>query len=383
MLLMPLFKRVVVVSSISILLLLSACGGNYSPNAETETGEGNNPSGIQLVVPVQPTVVWKDTNKTTQMILQFSVKDGEGRPISADKFDVQMNINNQSVDVESLINQSSVDLEVNLYFGMVLDASNSMTLHNPPAFEPMKVAARDSYQEVLDLWSGRPGDVKFSAIWFDSLINQAVYSPANTSDWRPIDILSIPKPVEGSFTKLYAAVDQMAVHMKSEFDNGVMNGPRDQYVMLVFSDGADNYSWVDNSDLSSQVLTTDVGASYEQFGVMPVSLASAKQRIESHPRLTTHVIGLGSAIKADELLQLATAGHGVFLSNPSSENVAALFQQVMKEFTTLQTQGLEVPLQPALDEYKISLVVTNSDTGDTDYYDFYVRVGDESAVLVE
>jgi hypothetical protein len=58
---------------------------------------------------------------------------------------------------------------------VVLDASFSMTQHNQPAFEPMKTAASDSYQHVLDLWSTRPGTVKFSLIWFDEVMNQSMY----------------------------------------------------------------------------------------------------------------------------------------------------------------------------------------------------------------
>jgi hypothetical protein len=178
----------------------------------------------------------------------------------------------------------------------------------------------------------------------------------------------------------------MAKKMKAEYDGGLFKGARDQYVMLVFSDGADNYSWFDNS--SPQVLkTTTNGASFYQFGTAgPVSkkpadaMQSAIDAITSHPRLTTHVIGLGSDIKSSELQQLATAGHGVFQSNPSSEKVAELFQRVMKEFTTLQTRLATVPLAPG--EYKISLVVTNKATGESGRYDFKILAGGPDAKVI-
>lgn len=361
--------------------LLAGCGGEYNPDAAGTPGNSNVKTGLQLSVPVQPTVAWKPSNSTTQMIMQFSVRDGSGTPLAANEFDVQIRVNDGPPDTESLLSQSAEDLKVNLYFGMVLDASYSMTQHTPPAFVPMKNAARDSYQQVLDLWKDRPGDVKFSMNWFDGVINQSQDVPSAMRYWQPDDILAIPTPQPGAFTKLYSAVEVMAKNMKSEYDKGVFNGVRDQYVMLVFSDGEDNYSWVDNSvSKPSQPLITDTGASYSQFGTLPTTLAAAKQSIANHPRLTTHVIGLGSAINKDELQQIATAGHGVFQSNPSSENVAELFQSVMKEFTTLQTRGAEIPLSPG--DYKITLVVTNKATGQAGQYSFKIRAGGPDAKLI-
>lgn len=379
--LVPLLKRSALTLSLLSPLLLTGCGGDYNPELDGVPGSSGAKSGLQLSVPVQPTVAWKPSNSTTQMIMQFSVRDNAGLPLSADEFNVQIRVNDGPPDTESLLSQAAEDLKVNLYFGMVLDASYSMTQHTPPAFVPMKSAARDSYQEVLDLWKNRPGDVKFSMVWFDGVINQSQDVPNASRYWQPGDILAIPAPQPGAFTKLYSAVDVMAKHMKTEYDKGVFSGPRDQYVMLVFSDGADNYSWVDNSITKpKQPLITDTSASYNQFGTSPTTLAAAKQSIANHPRLTTHVIGLGSAINKDELQQIATAGHGTFQSNPSSENVAQLFQSVMKEFTTLQTRGAEIPLPPG--DYKITLVVTNKATGQAGQYSFKIRAGGPDAKVI-
>lgn len=378
------FKHPALILSLLALPFIASCGGGYNPDAvgpPGTPGSTGTKSGLQLSVPVQPTVTWKPSNSTTQMIMQFSARDGSGQPLSADEFDVQIRVNDGPPDTESLLSQSAEDLKVNLYFGMVLDASYSMTQHTPPAFVPMKNAARDSYQEVLDLWKNRPGEVKFSMVWFDGVLNQSQDVPNAMRYWQPDDIIAIPTPMPGAFTKLYSAVDVMAKNMKSEYDKGVFNGARDQYVMLVFSDGADNYSWVDNSvSKPSQPLITDTSASYNQFGTPSTTLAAAKQSIASHPRLTTHVIGLGSAINKDELQQLATAGHGAFQSNPSSENVAELFQRVMKEFTTLQTRGAEMPLSPG--DYKITLVVTNKATGQAGQYNFKIRAGGPDAKVI-
>ena len=172
----------------------------------------------------------------------------------------------------------------------------------------------------------------------------------------------------------------MADHLKAEYDNGVFNGPRDQYVMLVFSDGADNYSYWDNSAINNS-RSTDTGASYRQYGTPATTLEAAEVAIGSLPNLTTHVIGLGSAINADELAQIAAAGNGTFQSNPSSNSIADLFQRVLQEFTTIQTRGAEIPLPPG--DYDFSLVVTNTNGGQSDTYSFRMHAGDPQAGVIE
>jgi hypothetical protein len=327
----------------------------------------------------QPQLTYLESNGKTQVIVQFSVRDGAGIPLPEDQLEVQLNIDDQPLDVEALLNQSSFDLTVNLYFAMVLDASYSMTQHNPPAFQPMLEAARDSYQEVLDLWSTRPGEVKFSLIWFDEVMNQSQYSKGQTTAWTPDDILSIPEPNSGTATKLHSAVKVMADHLQTEYDSGVFNGARDQYVMLVFSDGADNYSYWDNSAIDIPRITTSE-ASYHQFGTVSTTLEEATQAIAGHPRLTTHVIGLGSAIKTSELTQIAAAGNGTYQANPSSDNIDQLFQSVLQQFTTILTRGAEIPLPPA--DYKFTLTVKDKVNGATGTYSFMMHAGDTQAAVL-
>ena len=377
-----LIKRPALTLSILSPLLLAGCGGDYNPALDGGVpGSSGAKTGLQLSVPLQPTVAWMPGNQTTQLIMQFSVRDGSGTPLAANEFDTELRIDGFPADVESQFKQTSEELPVNLYFGMVLDASYSMTQYNPDAFGPMKRAASDSYQQVLDLWKSRPGsNVKFSLIWFDNVINQSQDVPSVPRYWQPADILAIPTPQFGAATKLYSAVDVMAKHMQNEYDNGVFNGVRDQYVMLVFSDGKDNRSHTDNSTINQTLYTNPGGAKYNQFGTLPTKLETVKQSIANHPRLTTHVIGLGSDINKDELQQIATAGHGVFQSNPSSEKVTELFQQVMKEFTTLQTRSAE--LFDGLGDYKITLVVTNKATGETGQYNFMIRAGGPDAKVI-
>lgn len=376
-------RRSVLPLSLSLPFLLAGCGGDYNPQVDGVAGDSGSRAGLQLSVPVQPTVAWMPDTQTTQLVMQFSVRDGSGLPLAANEFDTELRVNDHPADVESQFKQFSEELPVNLYFGMVLDASYSMTQYTPDAFGPMKQAASDSYQEVLDLWKNRPGsNVKFSLVWFDTVINQSQDNPSVPRYWRPADILDIPRPDVGAATKLYSAVEVMADHMASEYKNGVFAGPRDQYVMLVFSDGKDNRSHIDNSktDPIQQLYTNPGGAGFNRFGTPPTTLDVLKQSIAKTPNLTTHVIGLGSDINKDELQQIAAAGHGTFQSNPSSENIAQLFQQVVKEFTTLQTRSAEL-FEPSGD-YKITLVVTNKATGQASQYSFKIHAGDINAKVI-
>ena len=358
---------------LALLGLLSACNSDF----DEDLRNGTTSTGLKLEVTQQPQVTWLSTNGKTQVILQFSVRDNSGLPLTEDQVDVQLKLDGNPIDVESLLNQSSTELEVNLYFGMVLDASFSMTQHNPPAFEPMKTAARNSYQQVLDLWRTRPGAVKFSLIWFDEVMNQNMDNVNH--DWNPDDILTIPEPVAGTATKLHSAVKVMADYLQSEHDSGIYNGARDQYVMLVFSDGADNYSYWDNSNINATLSTTS-GASYQQHGTVATTLEAAKSAISAHPRLTTHVIGLGSAINASELSQIAQAGNGIFQKNPSSQNLGDLFQRVLQEFTTIQTRGAEIPLTPG--DYEFTLTARNKAGGNPVSYKFRMHAGDPQAGVI-
>lgn len=356
--------------------MLSACGGSSGGG-----GGGGGPvsSGVRLEVTQDPQVAWLSTNGKTQVILQFSARDNNDLPLTEAQVDVEFEVDDEPIDVESLLNQSSTELEVNLYFAMVLDASFSMTQHSPPAFEPMKTAASASFQQVLDLWSTRPGSVNFSLIWFDELMNQSMFNVGTAQDWQPDDILSIPEPAAGTATKLDSAVKVMADYLQSEFDSGVFNGARDQYVMLVFSDGADNYSFWDNSAVDVTLSTTS-GASYRQFGTVPTTLEEAEAAVEAHERLTTHVIGLGSAIDSDELGRIATAGRGTFEANPGSQNIGDLFERVLSEFTTIQTRGAEIPLPPG--DYRFTVTVTNKAGGAPARYTFTMHAGDTNAGVV-
>lgn len=354
--------------------------GNDPGDPGQPPGGGVPPAnGIALELQGDPTVTWKDTNGKTTLVTQFAVRDSNGVPLEESQFVIQMLVDDEALDDESLLDQSSEELAVNLYYSMVLDASYSMTQHSPPAFEPMKEAARDSYQTVLDTWAARPGDTKFSLIWFSEVLNQNTFNANTGRDWRPDDILSIPAPTAGESTKLLAATERMAQYLTSEYQSGVFAEPRDQYVMLLFSDGKDNYSWFDNSSIDGSFATSS-GATYRQSGATPTTLDGVKAAIAANPKLTVHVIGLGSKINKVELEEIAAAGGGVFLENPSSDNIDDLFDRVLQEFLTIQTQGAEMPLPPS--DYKFTLRVTDLGGNYSAEQSYNFHAGDDQARIL-
>ena len=92
------------------------------------------------------------------------------------------------------------------------------------------------------------------------------------------------------------------------------------------------------------------------------------------------MIGLGSAINANELTQIAAAGDGIFQNNPSSQNLGTLFQRVLQEFTTIQTRGAEIPLPPG--DYEFTLTARNKAGGNPSSYKFRMHAGDPQAGVI-
>lgn len=355
-------------------------GGPIAGSGSSGGGSGSTYTGpVTLALTADPTVRWDPTTGKTTVLVQYSVRGASDAPLGDTQFGTVMLVDEKALDSESLLDSSSQELAVNLRFAEVLDASYSMTQHNPPAFDTMKEAARNTYRDVLQAWAQRPGEASFRGIWFDEVINQTLDSESTGRAWLPDDLLTIPAPQPGSATKMYGAAQRMAELLKTDFDKGIAAGERDHHVMLLFSDGADNYSWFNNTS-QENLLTTSTGASYVQYGMAATTLNDVTAAIRAHPRLTVHVIGLGSQINASELTQIAEAGGGVFLQNPSSENVGDLFEQVMLEFTTLQTEGALMPLPPG--DYTYTLRVVNGNGSASDDISFRFHAGDSNAGML-
>ena len=340
--------------------------------ATEDTPTTPSSSSVDIQITSDPTVVYNAATGKTTAIVQFIARDKAGNPLSPDDVVVELLVDNAAVDNESILQADSEELSSSIHFGMVLDASYSMLQHTPPAFAPMLAAARNAVLEGLALYADRPGTFTWNVSWFSETIS----APAPQGrTWQPDDLLTIPEPGGGQSTKLFAAVDRHAGKMLDAYAT-IANGPHDHHVMIVLSDGADNYSWFNNASFASSGVTTS-GAPYDVTGWAAATLDSAVAAIEAHPNLTVHALGLGSAVQDAQLQALATAGGGRYLKNPSSAELEELFASVTQEFATIQDHGATIPLQP--DDYQFTLRVLTKDRRAKDEYKFDFHAGDEGA----
>ncbi|MDW7712016.1 MAG: hypothetical protein SCH98_16240 [Deferrisomatales bacterium] len=331
-------------------LSLGGCG---SDDWSDDDGSPRPPPRGSLTVELagDPSVAYDPARGRTTVVVQFIARGADGVPLAPSDLAVEMLVDGRAVDNESVLQESSQELAASVLYSLVLDASGSMLQHEPPAFGPMKEAARKSVQDGRDLWQDRPGTFAWDVCWF----NDVLFHRQGT--WNPDHISSIPAPPdEEAATKLYAAVQFMAREMADAHGAGTAAGVRDQHILVVLSDGADNLSGFDNSmsavDERARVPpstdTTSTSAGYVRFGWPATTLDDALTAIRAHPRLTVHVLALGSEFRPGDLNNLgeiAQAGGGQLLVNPSSDSSEQLFDRVTREFTTLQTRGAAIPQQ--------------------------------------
>lgn len=362
-------------------LLFAGCGSSYSTSG-SGGGDGGGgggggtppPSGpVAIDVSSAPAVSYNAANGRTTVVVQFVARGRNGVPLSADDVTVEMQVDGQAIDNESVLQESSQELTASLHYGLVLDASGSMLQHTPPAFGPMKTAARASLDAGTALWKNRAGSFTWDLCWFND------YLFARQGDWFPADVESIPDPPLNAATKLYAAVDFMAREMAQTTE---ASGPRDHKVMVILSDGADNLSNFDNSQILSTSGLTPSGARYDWFGYKATTLDNAIASVQAVPNLTVHVLAMGSKFNAedlDRLKQLAQAGKGQFVENPSSSGIAQLFDRVTAEFSTLRTVGAAIPQQSG--DHLFKLVVKGKTFSGQNSYQFNYQAGPGAKVL--
>jgi hypothetical protein len=101
------------------------------------------------------------------------------------------------------------------------------------------------------------------------------------------------------------------------------------------------------------------------------------QSIAAHPALQLNVIGLGSAVVDSDLSAMATAGNGRYFKNPDSNQIENLFDQVIKEFTSIQTHGVTLPVPSG--DYRLDVVVTDRATGAQASHSVLFHGGDAGA----
>ena len=333
-------------AGVAFAALVAGCGDG--------SGGGDSGGLISVELSGDPVVKYDAAKGLTTVEIQFIPRGMDGAPLAPSEVEVDMRIDGASVSQnplnESVVVEGSEELGASLLYGLVLDASFSMTQQKPEAFGPMKTAAKASVEEGLAAWSGRPSGSVFA--WDLCWFNGYLFAPAGK--WSPAHIEAIPPPtqsdIEERFTKLYAAVEYMAKRMREAYNAGQAAGPRDHHVLVVLSDGVDNRSNFGNGGLPvevREVTAQQVKASYRRFGWEETDLQKAVAAIQSHPKLTVHTLALGTDFGSKEegindLNQIATAGRGQLLRNPSSAGVAALFDRVTKEFSTLQMRRLSI-----------------------------------------
>jgi hypothetical protein len=323
-----------------------------------------------------PVAIFQPTTGKTTVVLDFLVRDPGGNPVDPATAQMRRLVDGQEVDIESVPDFRDTQLSANLRVGMVLDASYSMTQWQPPAFEPMKQAALDtqrSIREQFTTWN--TGTYSGLLDWF-----QDGYVCDGSPSLPDAAVLDIPTPLPGDATKLFAATARMVDRMKQQYDAIVAPGPSDQFAMVVFTDGWDNYSWYDNSAVLPAISPPATGGTFSCAGTAPMSLDGLLEKLRAFPELQVHVIGLGNTIKTSELSAIAETGHGRFVSNPDSNQVASLFQEIAREFTTARRDGITMPLPPGEYQYEHQIEVN----GGVARVKFRFRAGDANAgVLAE
>ena len=350
------------------------CGGG-----DLEITAPPDPRGlVRLEGFTTPQISFDPSMGTTTVVVQLVARDGNQTPLHGDALTVDLQVDGAPIDVEGILSEDAEALASSLHLTLVLDASYSMVQHQPAAFLPMLSSARRTTAEGKSLYVDRPGTFDWDLVWFSDRIYRPIETTSNTH-WLETDIERIPSPTAGTFTKLYAAL-KSAVESSAAHAADAAAGVRDQHLVVVFSDGADNYSWFDNGTLSG---TGSIGTdrSYEWTGSAPVTRAHVEQLLRDHPEVQLHVMGLGSAVNDADLLSLSQAGRGRYFKNIEAAQVDVLFDQVTREFTSVQTHGAMIPLAPGA--YTFRVVVTRPDTGASATYEFRFVGGQVDARVLD
>jgi hypothetical protein len=297
-------------------------------------------------------------------------------------FQVTFTEDGAPVDNESLFREDQIKAET--LVSMVLDGSFSMTQQVPPAFEPMKAAARQTGERLQQVWEERAGDFFYSWSWYDDFI----YVPADPYSWSQIS--QIPAPQPGNATRMYGAIARMldrhvawrtTPQPRASGPNRPLAGNSyERHFMIVLTDGKDNVSLSDNSNINS-LISAPFG--YRKIGYVPVRrdpfdpnlpvddfnpanpppaippVAPPQvltQRLEALPWLTVYVLGLGSDVNLAELQRIASSGRGqVYSGDPTS--VTELFKQVLSAVSSLSNQGLLMPIVTVRPNVRIGMKI--------------------------
>ena len=322
-------------------------GSSACPDPEPEASF----AALDVVIPASP-VVTREAGKT-YVFIDYLVRDDDGDPLSREDFTISTTNNGEPLDAESIGDGSNTPLTSSLNYHLVLDASYSMLTHMPPAFHPMLTAASESIDEIRAAWVTNGGEFYYGVTWFSEWIYDA------RGDWSSEDLASIPEPGPGTATRLFSAVEFAAKQLSADYTAGIASGPRDRHILIVFSDGKDNYSHFDQVEPSGNdappplpacepaedptLCATAAGADFEIVRTHAVTLTNVESAIAEHPNLTVNVLGLGSSVNGAELQRIADAGRGDYIHNPDSAEVQGLFRSAFQQFIDQNTIWFQIP----------------------------------------
>lgn len=350
--------------------------------------EGDRCVADQLSVEiVSQSSCWNPENGATRLIVQFITRDESGAALDPEvdanqeptALASQIYVNDRPTDVESLLNRDSELLKSDLAMSLVLDSTYSMLRHEPPAFAPMKAAAVDVLNGIQEAWAANDARFHWELTWF----NEVIFRPTTNNrgaGWSINNINDIPQPSPGDFTGLWKAVDYTIGVHEELYANNVAAGGRDQHVMIVFSDGEDNHSYFDNS-AQRYSGTGDLGGMlyWTYQGYPSTRIQDVKTHLAAVPNLRVYVIAFGQQLGEQgkrDLQGLAEQSRGQYFFGSDSSTLGQLFNSVAREFITMQTLGIETPLQDG--KYEFSLRTKHIASGAEGSRNFSLNVSEAS-----
>ncbi len=349
-------------------------------------------SDLSVALAEDAIVSFDDRIGTTTVAAVFIVRDVVGRPVRANDVRTRLFVTTEDGEQElgvsnafneSLLNEDAEELAQSVYLFLTLDASFSLvTQFQPEQFTPMLSQARALLQSGVDIWGndfedGKLGEFRSNVAWFRELIETA------RGGIRPNQVTSIPIPIAGNETKLNAAVSYQLQTSVAARNEGLVTGPLDRHIVVLFTDGQDTLSWFSNDDETFPDGMLNDRTPTHRFGWQRTTLEDLFTQIANHPlypeNLEVFTVFLGDEeLDTTELEQLAQVGLGRFFQEDN--DVVRLFDRLAVEITERLSRGARIAIEPG--EYQFRVGVERISTGDTADLAFCFRVTENDAMAI-